>query len=513
MLLHALVSASVRVAQTRARKQKIEILAEPLRGATAEQLAVAVAMLAGQPHQGKIGIGWALASKVHKAAVPAEQPSLPLMELDARVTALANISGKGSAARRESEFGSLLSQCTADEQDFVVRLLLGEMRQGALEAIVIDALAAATDTQKTAVRRAVMLCGDLGRVARAAQRGGDAELAAFVLALFVPVQPMLAQPAETVHDALADLGEASLEYKLDGARVQVHKDGDTVQVYTRRLNVVTAAVPEIVEAARAMPLRAAIFDGEAIALRKDGSPHPFQVTMRRFGRKLDVEAMRAEIPLSVRLFDCLRLDDDTLIDEPGTRRWEALQSAAPASLLVPRIIPSTAEEGARFAARALAEGHEGVMAKSLVATYEAGKRGKGWRKLKTTHTLDLVVIAVEWGSGRRKGWLSNLHLAAREPQTGNFVMLGKTFKGLTDALLKWQTEALLAREVGRQGHVVHVKPELVVEIAFNDVQASPHYPAGMALRFARVKRYREDKTADQADTIDAVRAIFAMTAD
>ncbi|MEM6995515.1 MAG: ATP-dependent DNA ligase [Myxococcota bacterium] len=508
MQLGDLVAATAKVRETRSRTKKIAFLAELLRGADHEELPVAVAMLAGRPRQGKIGVGWALASKVKEAALPASASTLAVMELDARLTELAGIAGKGSARRRESLLGETLSRATAEEQEFVARLLMGEMRQGALEAIVIDAVAVATDTDKAMVRRAMMLCGDLGRVATAARTGGESELAGFSLELFRPIQPMLAQPTESIGDALAELGEASLEYKLDGARVQVHKDGERVEVYTRKLNVVTAAVPEIVEATRAMPARTAIFDGEAIALREDGSPHPFQTTMRRFGRKLDVEAMRVELPLSFRLFDCLRVDDDTLIDEPGSRRWQALTTTAPRELVVPRIVPATPEEGAAFVAQALAEGHEGAMAKALSAPYEAGKRGKGWRKLKSVHTLDLVVIAVEWGSGRRKGWLSNLHLGARDPSTGSFVMLGKTFKGLTDALLKWQTEALLAREIGREGHVVHVKPELVVEIAFNDVQASPHYPAGMALRFARVRRYREDKDATQADTVETVRSIF-----
>jgi len=508
VLLNDLVLASASARDTRARSKKIAVFAELLRSANAEQLPLAVAMLAGQPRQGKVGVGWTLARRVHTASVPAAAPSLPLLELDARIDALAAVAGKGSTARREAMLGELLGLGTAEEQEFMVRLLLGEMRQGALESVVLDALAAATSTNKANVRRAMMLSGALPRVATAAREGGDVALLAFTLELFRPVQPMLAQPADSVAAANEALGEMSLEYKLDGARVQIHKDGERVDVYTRNLNVVTPAVPELVEAALAMPAKTAIFDGEAIALREDGSPHPFQTTMRRFGRRLNVDAMRAEIPLTVRLFDCLRLGETTLIDAPGTERWDALHAAAPPGLLVPRVVPANLEEAAAFASQALAEGHEGVMAKSLVARYEAGKRGKGWRKLKTAHTLDLVVIAAEWGSGRRKGWLSNLHLGARDAGSGSFVMLGKTFKGLTDVLLRWQTEALLAREIGREGHVVHVRPELVVEIAFNDVQASPHYPGGMALRFARVKRYRDDKAAAQADTIDTVRGIF-----
>ncbi|WP_106094894.1 ATP-dependent DNA ligase [Enhygromyxa salina] len=512
MLLRDLSETSGRVRDTRARKKKIALLADLLRKASLEELPVAVAMLAGAPRQGKIGIGYAVVGRVREACPAASSPTLSVMELDGALSNIASMSGSGSASQREVALGALLSRATADEQEFIVRLLLGEIRQGALEAILVEVIAEATETDKMLVRRAVMLSGDLGRVAVGAKRGGDPELSRFSLQLFRPVQPMLAQPAESVSAALSELGDASLEYKLDGARVQVHKDNERVEVYTRNLNIVTPAVPEIVEAALAMPVRAAIFDGEAIALRDDGSPHPFQVTMRRFGRRLDVDSMRQALPLTVRLFDCLRIDDDTLIDDSSLRRWSALESTAPLDLLVPRIVVSTVQEARDFMARALDEGHEGVMAKALNAPYEAGKRGRGWRKLKTAHTLDLVVIGVEWGSGRREGWLSNLHLAARDEKTGSFVMLGKTFKGLTDELLKWQTEALLAREIGREGHVVHVRPELVVEIAFNDVQASPHYPAGMALRFARVKRYREDKSAAEADTLDAVRAIFAMTA-
>lgn len=509
MRLRELVDASDTLRQTRSRLKKIAALSQVLHAANDEELPVSVGYLSGRPRQGKIGVGWALAHRMREATGAAADPSLEIMEVDARLTELAGIAGKGSTARREAALGGLLARATDPEQDFLTRLLLGEMRQGALEAIVVEAIAKSTECEPAVVRRAVMLSGDAGRVATAARSGGTAELSRFGLELFRPVQPMLAQPAENVGTALEELGEASFEYKLDGARVQIHKDGDRVEVYSRKLNVVTPAVPELVEAVAAMPCRTAVFDGETIALREGGSPHPFQVTMRRFGRKLDVDALREELPLSVRLFDCLRVDDDTVIDEPGARRWEALASVSPPPLLVPRIIPATPSEAQAFIDRALAEGHEGVMAKSLDAAYEAGKRGKGWRKLKTAHTLDLVVLAAEWGSGRRQGTLSNLHLGARDPSSGGFVMLGKTFKGLTDALLKWQTEALLAREVGREGHVVHVKPELVVEIAFNNVQHSPHYPAGVALRFARVKRYREDKTAAQADTIDAVRTIHA----
>jgi DNA ligase-1 len=323
---------------------------------------------------------------------------------------------------------------------------------------------------------------------------------------------MLAQPAEDVEDALAILGRAALEYKLDGARIQAHKADGEVRLFSRRLNDVTGAVPEIVEAVQGLPAREAILDGEAIALRPGGRPQPFQITMRRFGRKLDVAAMRGALPLDSFFFDALMLDGASLLDVPAEQRFDALCQALPASLLVPRIITSRRDEAAAFVEQALASGHEGVMAKALQAPYQAGARGKSWLKVKSATTLDLVVLAAEWGNGRRQGWLSNLHLGARDPANGRFVMLGKTFKGMTDQMLAWQTEQFLSREIGRDRSTVYVRAELVVEIAFNDLQASPHYPGGLALRFARVKAYRADKRAEEADTIDTVRAIYARQA-
>jgi DNA ligase-1 len=360
-----------------------------------------------------------------------------------------------------------------------------------------------------AVRRAAMLQGSLPQVAMVAAEQGRAGLDALGLELFRPILPMLAQPTADVDEALELLGEANLEHKLDGARVQVHKQGDRVEVYSRLLNRVTPAVPEIVELVQALPARALVLDGEALALRPDGGPQPFQVTMRRFGRKLDVERLRAELPLQVRFFDCLRVDAQTLLDQATSERLLALDAAVPPAHRVPRRRVSSRDEAEAFFDEALAHGHEGLMLKALDAPYQAGRRGKGWLKLKPAHTLDLVVLAVEPGSGRREGFLSNLHLGARDPRTGSFVMLGKTFKGLTDAMLAWQTEKLGALAIGREGYVVHVRPELVVEIAFSDVQQSPQYPGGLALRFARVKAYREDKRASEADTIDRVREIHA----
>jgi len=359
------------------------------------------------------------------------------------------------------------------------------------------------------VRRAAMFAGDLGAVARVALTEGAQGLARFSIRVERPVQPMLAQSAADVADALARLGTAALEWKLDGARVQVHKSGDRVRIFTRRLNEVTDAVPEVVETVRALPSRELILDGEAIAIGPGGAPQPFQVTMRRFGRKLDVDTLRAELPLAVFFFDCLQRDGVSLVDRPAQERFAILAQALPARLIVPRLITGDPAAAEAFYRDALARGHEGVMAKAIDAPYEAGRRGAAWLKVKRAHTLDLVVLAAEWGHGRRRGWLSNLHLGARDAAGGGFVMLGKTFKGLTDELLEWQTRELAWREVARDAYTVYVRPELVVEIAFNDLQASPQYPGGLALRFARVKAYRPDKRAEDADTIETVRQRYA----
>src|SRR5436305_1033121 len=357
------------------------------------------------------------------------------------------------------------------------------------------------------VRRALMLAGELPEVARAVLTEGRPGLARFRLELFRPLQPMLASPAGDVSEALERLGEAAFELKLDGARVQVHKAGDEVRVYSRRGNEVTPAVPELVATVQALPARQAILDGEVIALRPDGAPLPFLVTMRRFGRKLDIARLRGELPLTSFFFDVLHLDGEDLLDRPAGERFAALGGAVP-GLTVPRIVTADAEEADAFFADALERGHEGMMAKALDAPYEAGRRGFAWLKIKPAHTLDLVILAAEWGHGRRQGWLSNLHLGARDPDNGGFVMLGKTFKGLTDEMLAWQTQKLQELALGTDSWTVYVRPELVVEVAFSDVQESPQYPGGMALRFARVKRYREDKTAEEADTIGTVRGIF-----
>jgi len=509
--LAALVESSARAAQTSSRLAKRDAIAAVLRGADADEVEIAVAWLSGEARQGRIGVGWATLAALRGAG--ASEATLTLRDADAALGAVAAIAGKGSAAARGAALRALFARATDAEQDFLVRLLVGELRQGALEGVMLDAIAAASGVPAAEVRRAAMLSGSLPETARVALAEGAPGLARFAVALHRPVQPMLATPADDIAGAMARLGTAALEWKVDGARVQVHKAGGTVKVYTRALKDVTASAPEIVEAVQALAARELILDGEAVALAGDGAPLPFQVTMRRFGRKLDVERMRAELPLAVYFFDCLHVDGASLLDRPAAERFDALSAALPKALVIPRIVSADVAAAEDFYADALARGHEGVMAKALDAPYEAGRRGASWLKVKRAHTLDLVVLAAEWGHGRRQGWLSNLHLGAQDPErkfsdTG-WVMLGKTFKGMTDALLDWQTHELLARELRRDSYTVWVKPELVVEIAFNDLQESPQYPGGLALRFARVKGYRSDKGAADADTIETVRALHA----
>jgi len=493
MLLAALVAVSARVAGVAGRLEKTGLLAELLRQLEPAEIDVAIAFLSGSTRQGRVGIGHAAIAA--GADVPAaSSPTLTLLEVDRVFATVAAISGQGSARARSQALRALFGQATADEQEFLRRLLYGELRQGALEGVLVDAVARAANVPAARVRRAAMMAGDLGPVANAALVDGDAALDAFVVQLMRPVQPMLAESEESVGAAMARAGDASLEYKIDGARIQVHKAGDEVRVYSRALRDLTPTLPEIVGIARRLPVRDTILDGEAIALKPDGRPEPFQVTMRRFGQ------------LTPFFFDVLYADAAPLIDEPQERRIEVLERIG-AGFSVPRIIRPTVEDAEAFAREAAARGHEGIMAKSLTAPYAAGRRGAAWLKVKQARTLDLVVLAAEWGHGRRRGWLSNLHLGARDPERNGFVMLGKTFKGLTDQMLAWQTEHLLALEIGRDAFTVHVRPELVVEIAFNEIQDSPVYPGGVALRFARVKRYRTDKMAADADTIAAVRAM------
>ena len=505
MLLHDLVQTSRSVAATSGRLAKIDLVAALLKRAGPDEIEIAIAFLSGSLRQGRIGIGYATLQAAQPEQAAAAH-TLELAAVDAALQRLATTTGKGSTQMKQRLFGELFARGTADEREFLLRLLMGELRQGALEGLVTEAVARAAGLEAGAVRRATMLAADLGRVAHAALTRGAAGLTSFRVELFRPLQPMLAQAADDVADALTRLGgQAAFEHKLDGARIQVHKARGEVRVFSRQLNDVTQAVPEVVETVRRLPLDDAILDGEAIALRPDGTPLPFQVTMRRFGRKLDVERLRAELPLVPFFFDILYADGAPLLDEPYARRFAVLAAAVTGEQRVPRIVTSDAGEAGAFFERAIAAGQEGLMAKALDARYDAGARGAAWLKLKPAHTLDLVVLAAEWGHGRRRGRLSNLHLGARDG--GGFAMLGKTFKGMTDEMLEWQTAKLLELETRRDGHVVHVRPELVVEVAFNGIQASPTYPGGLALRFARIVRYRPDKGPDQSDTIETVREL------
>jgi DNA ligase-1 len=507
MQLETLVVTSQQVAATQSRKAKVALLSSCLAQLSPAEIAIGVAFLSGEPRQGRIGIGYAVLREL--SAPSASTSALTLEQVDLALTRIAAIKGSGSGGERLAQLGALFAQTTAVEQDFLHRLLLGELRQGALEGIMLEAIARAFGVSETLLRRAHMLAGDLGLVARVARERGDAGLSEFRLQLFRPLSPMLAGTAADSAEALAKLERAALEWKLDGARVQVHREGGDVRVFTRQLNDVTAAVPELVEAALRIPARAFVLDGEAIALTPEGKPQPFQVTMRRFGRRNDVPALRAQLPLSSFFFDVLHADGQDVLDQNGDERARLLAGLLPREHAVERLVTADPDEADAFLRGALASGHEGVMAKSLSASYEAGRRGGSWLKIKRAHTLDLVVLAAEWGSGRRKGFLSNLHLGARGT-SGEFVMLGKTFKGMTDEMLKWQTERLLGLEVARDAFTVYVRPELVVEIAFDGVQRSQQYPGGVALRFARVKRYRPDKRAADADTLASVLAASGL---
>ncbi len=507
MRLAELAEVSRQVAQTPRRTQKVALLASSLNRAPCTDRTLRVMYLVGQPLQPRLGVGPA---QIFSLSVPpARVASLELRDVDGALEELAAAHGPGVVERRTQLLRALWARASDGEQRFLCRLLLGELRHGALEALLLEAVAQAAHVSLDLLRRAHMFAGQLPPVVSAAFEEGDAGLARFELTLFRPVLPMLAEPAEDLASALGQLGRAALEYKIDGARIQVHKSDDAVRVYARSGQDVTAVVPEIVERVRALSASALVLDGEVIALRSDARPLPFQETMRRFGRKLGVHALRESVPLTPFFFDCLHVNGRNLLDAPSEERARELARAIPATARMPRLVTSDLAQAEAFRREALARGHEGVMAKALEAPYLAGKRGQSWLKIKAVHTLDLVVLAAEWGSGRRRGFLSNLHLGARDPGSGSFVMLGKTFKGLTDAMLKTQTKELLARELRRDAYTVYVRPELVVEIAFNDVQTSPQYPGGVALRFARVKRYRPDKPASEADTLEQVRALHA----
>ncbi|HUE35328.1 MAG TPA: ATP-dependent DNA ligase [Mycobacterium sp.] len=509
MLLLEVAATSVEVGGTSSRLTKVDHIADLLRRAAPhpELVAIIVSWLSGELRQRQIGVGWAALRSRPSAA---SHPTLTITGVDAAFSEIGAVSGKGSQARRAELVAGLFTGATETEQTFLLRLMSGELRQGALAGIMADAVARAAGIPAAAVQRAAMLGGDLPAVAAAALSGGAVALEAFTLRVGRPVGPMLAQTATSVSDALERHGGTTIfEAKLDGARVQIHRAGDTVTVYTRSLDDVTARLPEVVEATLALPVRDLIADGEAIALRPDNRPHRFQVTASRFGRSVDVAAAQLAQPLSVFFFDMLHCDGIDLLDAPTTDRLAALDALVPPAQRVDRLVTADPAAATDFLDATLAAGHEGVMAKAPAAPYQAGRRGAGWLKVKPVHTLDLVVLAVEWGSGRRRGKLSNIHLGARDPATGGFVMLGKTFKGMTDAVLDWQTARFTELAVGgTDGHVVVVRPEQVVEIAFDGVQSSSRYPGGVALRFARVVRYRDDKSPAEADTIDTVRALY-----
>ncbi len=510
-LLAAVVATTHEVVATRARSTKVAALADLLGRLQGDELPVVVAWLSAAPRQGRIGVGWRTVAAVEVPPAPA--PSLTVLDLDRTLDELAGLSGAGSQKARSDLLHNLLTRATEDEQDFVRRLLVGELRHGALEGLVTDATAKALDVPLGAVRRAAMLAGDLPRVAVIARDEGEAGLTAVGLTVLRPVQPMLAQTAADVTEALAlatgakgdeSPGPVSVEWKLDGARIQVHRRGDEVGVWTRNLNEVTDRLPGIVALVRSLPATSLVLDGEAVGVGEDELPRTFQDTMSAFGQDA---AGGAGAGLESRFFDILHLDGDDLIDRPLADRLATLERVA-GPWRIPGVITTDATEAQRVLDEALAHGHEGVMVKDAASPYEAGRRGGAWRKVKPVHTLDLVVLGVEWGSGRRRGWLSNIHMGARDPDTGELVMVGKTFKGLTDEMLTWQTERFLSLETGRDGHVVWLRPEQVVEIALDGVQTSTRYPGGVALRFARVRRYRDDKGPDEADTIDTVRAML-----
>jgi DNA ligase-1 len=499
VLLADVVATSEAVAATRARSTKIAAIAELLRRTPAAEITAVVGFVAGEVRQGRVGIGWATLGALD--APPAYRPTLEVLEVDAAIDNLVATTGSGSQAGRAALLHALLGRATAPEAAFLRRLLLGELRQGALEGVVLEAIAKAAAVPSSLVRRALMLGGDLGATALAALIGGATALEAVHLAVGRPLRPMLASTAEGVADALATVGGlASVEWKLDGARIQVHKSPSGVRVFTRNLNDVTHRLPAVVDAAHRLPASTVVLDGETLTLGEDGRPRAFQDTMSRFG----ADVARPDI-LQPFFFDVLHLDGMDLVDRPlGDRQVLLAKLAEP--WRIPGVVTDDPDQAAAFLDDAIAHGHEGVMVKAIGSPYEAGRRGKAWVKVKPVRTLDLVVLAAEWGHGRRRGWLSNLHLGARDPE-GGFVMVGKTFKGLTDALLAWQTARFEELATHREGITVWVRPEQVVEIELDGVQASPRYPGGVALRFARVVRYRDDKDASEADTIQTVQAL------
>ena len=543
MLLAEVAEVSRAVAGSAGRLAKIAAIADALRTAGPDEVPIVVAYLSGELPQRQIGVGWAA---LRSAPTASAAPSLTVLGVDASFSEIGAVVGPGSVAERKRLVEAVMGAATVEEQYFLVRLLSGELRQGALDGVMTEAVARASAVPVALVRRAVMLRGSLPAVAEAALDGGADALSSFGLLVGQPLKPMLASSAPSVEAALgkiaADAGKAAaksggsgeaedsgsgepeagtpaaVEWKLDGIRIQAHVSGGSVRLFTRTLDDITTRLPEVVAALAALPVRTAVFDGELIALRPDGRPYAFQDTASRAASQtgaggdggVGTGAGDPPVPLSAFLFDALHLDGADLIDRSDAERRAALAGVVPAGMLMPRLVTADVEEADAFFRDAVARGHEGVVVKSLATPYAAGRRGAGWIKVKPRHTLDLVVLAVEWGHGRRKGWLSNLHLGARDPDTGGWVMLGKTFKGLTDELLTWQTARLLELEDHRDDWTVYVRPELVVEIAFDGVQRSPRYPGGVALRFARVLRYRDDKPAAEADTIASVRDLAAQ---
>lgn len=497
------VAASREVSETSSRSRKVAILTELLSRLEPAELPIAVAFLSGVPRQGRVGIGYSTVYGVELGAAAAD-PSLEIKDVDRAIDEVQAATGAGSTGERRRILGDLLGRATEPEADFARRLFTGQLRQGALAGVMADAIAKAADVPGVFTRRALMLTGDLGRTAEIAIGEGEKGLRAVGLELFRPILPMLASAAANVSEAVAGFDRSSVEWKLDGIRIQVHRRGDDVRVYTRNLNEITSTVPGIVAAVSDLPLTQAVFDGEAIWMGEEG-PAAFQDTVSQ----LDSDAPPEGIVTF--LFDMLHLDGEDLLDTPLEQRAARLAAVA-SELRIPGVMTSDAASAECVLEEALAAGHEGVVVKDAASLYSAGRRGKAWRKVKPVRTYDLVVLGAEWGHGRRQGWLSNLHLGARDPRNGEFVMVGKTFKGLTDELLEWQTQEFLAREIGRKGIAVFVRPELVVEIALDGVQSSTRYAGGVALRFARVKRYRPDKSAAEADTIDDLRALLPARA-
>jgi len=497
-LLVDVVAASREISETNSRARKIAILAELLRRLDTDEIPIAVGFLSGVPHQGRVGIGYSIAYGVKGTA--AAEASLTVDDVDRAITAVQRAIGSGSSTRRRQILGDLFGRATERESDFVRRILTGELRQGALSGLMLDAISGAAGVSGEVVRRAVMLSGDLPRTAAIAMTLGEKGLSDVGFEIFRPILPMLASTAESVVDAIAGFRRTSVEWKLDGIRIQIHRRDDEVRIYTRNLNDITDALGGIADAVRRLPVRQAVLDGEALWMGEDG-PGAFQETVSRIDREAPPEG------IVTFLFDLLHVDGDDLLDTPLEERATRLEATAP-HLKIPAVLTSDADEAQGVLNEALHAGHEGVVVKDATSLYSAGRRGKAWRKVKPVRTYDLVVLGAEWGHGRRQGWLSNLHLGARVPGTGEFIMVGKCFKGLTDDLLVWQTRALLERETERRGIAVLVRPELVVEIALDGVQSSTRYPGGVALRFARVKRYRPDKRANEADTIDDLRGLL-----